>query len=173
MVNRNRPDLRAPSPSPAMGLSRGPGALQSIVGDRMPRYSRLLDKMNQGSIIYKVPEAFGADEHNVIFGLGVLAALGAGASGQFTQNAPRDLILRRLQIYNMANVADGDFTVTAITVEGNALMLGGAAGGGAFIPGAFHCPDFNIPVAGGTPVQIQIVNTTAGALDYVATFLID
>lgn len=169
----NRPNLPRPGQNQMQGQRPIAGALQTIVGDRMPRYSRLLDKLNQGSIIYKVPVAFGADEHNVLFGLGILPGLAAAASGTFTQNAPRDLILRKLQIYNMAAPGDGDFSVTAITVEGNALMLGGAAGGAAFIPGAFHCPEFDIPVAGGTPVQVTIVNNSVGPLDYAASYFID
>lgn len=159
--------------SQGQGMPRPGGALQALIGDRMPRYSRLLDKLNQGSIIYKVPTGFGADEHNVVFGLGIAVALAAGAAVNLQQNAPRDLILRRLQAYNMANANDGDFSITAITVEGNALLLGGAVGGAAFIPGAFHAPEFDIPVAGGTPVGITLVNNSAGALDYIAHFFID
>lgn len=158
------------SPRPGGATNR----YQAVLGDRMPRYSRLLDKMNQSSVIFKVPSSFGADEHNVIFGLGGSGAMAAGASFQFSQNAPRDLILRKLVAYDANSLTNGAVFVTSITVEGNTLLLGSSYPLGSFLPGAFHAPEFDIPVAGGTPVQVTVQTVAAIAAPGVfAGFMID
>ena len=167
------PPSRPGAPGASALSPRAPGMLGQVLGNRMPRYSRLLDKLNQGSTIFKVPTNFGADEHNVMFGLGTTAALAAGASAALSQNAPRDLILRKLVVYNVASVVDGNFFLSAVTVEGNALLLGAAYPGGSFLPGAFHTPEFDIPVAGGTPVAVTITNGAGVGVTFSAGFLID
>ena len=143
-------------------------------GDRKPRYSRLLDKLQNNSVIFKVPGNFGADEHNVIFGLGASGAMLANSTYTFSQNAPRDLILRKLHVYDSNSLTNGALLVTAVTVEGNALLLGTGYPVGSFLPGAFHAPEFDIPVAGGTPVSVTVATVAAVAAPGVyAGFMID
>lgn len=165
----NTPNLGAIARRP-----QGGGMLENILGPQAgkPRFNRLLEKF-KGGMVFKVPENFSADEHNVILGLGTSGVLAAGATFAFTVNAPRDLILRKLVVYNVASLVDGNFSVTGITVEGNALLLGNAYPGGSFVPGAFATPVFDVPAGTGTPIQVNVQNTTAAAVTYFAGFLID
>lgn len=141
--------------------------------NRPVRYNRMLDKLGGSQFVAKVPRDVSADEENVMFGLGTLAALGAGATGTFTQNAPRDLILRKLHIADLSNPANGNFTVSAVAVEGKALLQGGACPGGLFLAGQFDKPEFDVPAGSGTPITVTITNTGVGALSFSAAFTID
>jgi len=152
--------------------SKGGGILSQLMGGREFRYNRLLDKLNQSTILFKVPAEWGADENNVVFGTGGMA-VAAAATGTSSANAPRDLILRKLILINQLDAADVDFTVTAITVEGNSLLLGSGLTGAVFQPNSFHSPHFDIPVAGGTPVAVTVSNGSAAGQEFAPCFTID
>ena len=160
-------------PSQGGGYSAGGGNfLSRLMGGRELRYNRLLDKLGSPSVLFKVPQEWGVDENNVILGLGSLA-LGAGANGTASINVPRDLVLRRLIVINQKLTTDADFVITALTIEGNSVALGGFSAGATFFPGSFWSPAFDLPVSGGTPVAVTIQNTSAAAATYVPTFTID
>jgi len=159
------------------GATLGSGnMLQGLSGGREIRYNRLLDKMGSPSILFKVPDSFGTDENNVVLGLSNLvgaSALAAGASGTCQVNVPRDLILRKLIVVNNNINGDFDFLVTAITIEGNSVLLGNPISGAVFSPISFYSPSFDLPVAGGTPVTITITNTSTAAQEFSPCFTID
>lgn len=169
---------RFPSPT-ASGRPGNPAQgsmLTQLMGNRTPRYNRLLDKLNGGDVLFKVPSDFGVDEHNVMLGMD-RASIAAGASKTFTVNAPRDVILRDLIIdeVSLAKGAAGaqDATVTAITVEGNSILLGGETSVTAYGSGCFPRAKYDLPVAGGTPIAVTIKNNSAAANVFCPTWLID
>lgn len=166
--------LRQPQPGDArpQGGGGGGGGLSALLGGAKVRYNRMLDKIRSSDLMFKVSSDFGVDEHNVVFGLGLVAPA-AGATATASANAPRDMILRRLICINNLLVGDADFTITSITVEGNAILLGSAVSGAAFFPGNFSMPTFDLPVAGGTPVSVTLVNGSAAGQEFTPTFLID
>jgi len=166
----------APRTSSGGGTLGGGAMLQNLSGGREVRYNRLLDKMGSPSILFKVPESFGTDENNVVLGLSNLVggtALAAGATGTCQVNVPRDLILRKLIVVNNLIAGDSDFLITAITIEGNSVLLGNAISGAVFGPTSFYSPSFDLPVAGGTPVTITITNTSAATQEFSPCFTID
>jgi hypothetical protein len=163
----------APRTSSGGGTLGGGAMLQNLSGGREVRYNRLLDKMGSPSILFKVPESFGTDENNVVLGLSNLVALAAAATGTCQVNVPRDLILRKLIVVNNILAGDVDFVISAITIEGNSVLLGNPIGGAVFSPTSFYSPSFDLPVAGGTPVTISITNTSAAAQDFSPCFTID
>lgn len=163
--------VAGPSAGSNLG-SRAGGILSQLMGGREFRYNRLLDKLNQSTILFKVPQEWGADENNVVFGTGAISP-GAGGTATSSANAPRDLILRKLILINQLGPADVDFTVTAITVEGNSLLLGSGVAGALFLPNSFFNPHFDIPVAGGTPVAVTIANGSAAGQEFSPVFTID
>jgi len=141
--------------------------------NRPVRYNRMLDKLGGSQFVAKVPRDMSADEENVMFGLGTVA-IGFGASATLTQNAPRDLILRRLHIADLVTPANTNFTVSAVTVEGKALLQGGACPGALFVSTQVDKPEFDVPAASGTPVSVTITNTaTAGSITVCSAFTID
>ena len=158
--------------SPSSSSSNSASLMSMLTGGREPRYNRLLDKMSQSTMLFKVPADWGVDENNVVLGTGLISPL-AGASGTSTVAAPRDLILRKLIIVNNVLVTDADFTVTAITVEGNSNLLGTAVSGAIFFPNSFYSPSFDLPVAGGTSVSVTISNGSAATQEFTPTFTID
>ena len=142
--------------------------------NRPVRYNRMLDKLGGSQFVAKVPRDMSADEENVMFGLGTTAAIAPGVSATLTQNAPRDLILRRLNITDLANPANGNFTISAVTVEGKALLQGSACPGALFIAQQVDKPEFDVPAASGTPVSITVTNTaTVGNVTLCAALTID
>lgn len=141
--------------------------------NRPVRYNRMLDKLGGSQFVAKVPRDMSADEENVMFGLGTALLLGAGASITLTQNAPRDLILRRLHIADLASPTNGNFTVSAVTVEGKALLQGAACPGALFLASQVDKPEFDVPAASGTPVSVTFTNQSGGALNFAAAFTID
>lgn len=163
----------APRTSSGGATLGGGGMLQNLSGGREVRYNRLLDKMGSPSILFKVPESFGTDENNVVLGLSNLVALAPAATGTCQVNVPRDLILRKLIVVNNILAGDFDFVITAITIEGNSVLLGNPIGGATFGPTSFYSPSFDLPVAGGTPVTITITNTSGLAQDFSPCFTID
>jgi hypothetical protein len=144
----------------------------AVIGAKRLRPNRLLSQIKGNAIIHKMPSACGLDEYNVIFGLG-RQNVGAGATVTFTQNAPRDMILRKLIVSGETTADGSDSSITAISVEGNTTLLGGEVSGAAFGPQSFHSPSFDLPVAGGTPVVVTLVNRNAGAQNFAPGFTID
>lgn len=151
---------------------RGGGFLSSLMGGRELRYNRLLDKLGSPSILFKVPQEWGADENNVVLGL-TIVTIAAGATATSSVNVPRDLVLRKLILVNQSLSTDINYIVTSITIEGNSVALGGGVAGATFLPGSFHSPSFDLPVAGGTPVAVSIQNNSAAAQIFAPTFTID
>ena len=141
--------------------------------NRPVRYNRMLDKLGGSQFVAKVPRDMSADEENVMFGLGTTAALAVGATATLTQNAPRDLILRRLHIADLANPTNGNFTISAVTVEGKALLQGSSVPGALFIASQVDKPEFDVPAASGTPVSVTITNTGAAGIVFSSAFTID
>ena len=161
-----RSDLPAATGGASSMLSR-------LVGGRALRYNRFLDKIGAQSFVAKIPKDFGADEENVVLGFQASPLnLAASTSGSVTVNAPRDCILRRLVISELGGSIN--FTVTSIQIEGKSYTLGGAIAGAMFSHLNTNPPEFDVPVQGGTPIQLTISNTnTAAAGNFVATFAID
>ena len=168
-----QPQIRSGFQGPASGGGGGRSLMQGITGGRELRYNRLLDKMGSPSILFKVPQEWGTDENNVVLGLSSLVNLAAAASGVCQVNVPRDLILRRLILVDNKLITNQDFTVTAITIEGNSVLLGNAIAGAVFAPNCYWSPAFDLPVAGGTPVTVSITNTSAAAASFYPCFTID
>ena len=146
--------------------------MQHIIGSKRLRPNRLFGSLKSGDILAKLPKEIGTDEYNVVFGLG-RQVVGAGVVVNYTQNAPRDMILRKLILSDETNGDPRDFTVTAITIEGNAALLGAAVGGEVFGSQSYYSPDFDLPVAGGTPVTVTVTNNNAAARPMTAAFSID
>jgi hypothetical protein len=152
--------------------------MQLLTAERGLRYNRLLDKLGMKEFVLRVPPDFGADEYNVFLSMGV-ATLGAGATTTLSTNAPRDLILRQLVIQEqtLSPTAAGinDWRVTGITIEGNTVALGSIGG----IPGIVFSalslvrPEFNLPLAGGTPVSVSLVNDSAAGQELAVVWYID
>lgn len=113
----------------------------------------------------KLPRDMGADELNVILGLGS-AVIPAGGQQTLTVTAPRDLIIRDLVVRGPA-----DGLVTNITVAGDALFLGTSAPTDAFTAQNQARPAFDLPVAGGTTLSVTISSVAGGAAS--ASFNID
>jgi hypothetical protein len=164
------PQIRSGFQGPA--ASQRPSLMQGITGGRELRYNRLLDKMGSPSILFKVPQEWGTDENNVVLGLSQLS-LAAAASGVAQVNVPRDLILRKLIVVNNKSATDIDFVITAITIEGNSVLLGNSISGAIFANNSYWSPAFDLPVAGGTPVTVSVTNTSAAAAVYTPVFTID
>ena len=144
----------------------------AVIGAKRLRPNRLLSQIKGNAIIHKMPSACALDEYNVIFGLG-RQNVGAGATVTFSQNAPRDMVLRKLIVSGETTADGSDASITAISVEGNTTLLGGAVSGAAFGPQSFHSPDFDLPVAGGTPITVTLTNNNAGAQNFAPGFTID
>ena len=113
----------------------------------------------------KLPKELGADELNVILGLGS-AVIAAGGQQTLTVTAPRDLIIRDLVVRGPA-----DALVTNITVAGDALFLGTSAPSDAFGANNQSRPAFDLPVAGGTTLSVTISSVAGGTAS--ASFNID
>ena len=148
--------------------------MKQLIGGKRLRPNRLFSNFKGMEILAKVPQELGADEYNVVFGLG-RQAVGIGATVNYTANCPRDMILRRLIIGEELATAGGnsDFTVTAITIEGNAALLGAAVPGTAFQATSVHPPCFDLPAAGGTPVTVTVTNNNAAVRPASIAFTID
>lgn len=101
------------------------------------------------TISTKVPRNLAADELNVVLGLG--SATVAGAAGPYSLAAvvPRDCFLRDLMI-----VGPTGSTITSITVNGDALVLGGAVPIEAFAASNLNRPEFDLPAGRGTTVTV-------------------
>lgn len=155
--------------------SRMGSAVSALTGGRSLRYNRFFDKLNQSSVVLKVPQDFGTDEENVVLGMSAGAvAIAAAASATITVNAPRDLILRRLYLVDILSSTNQDFVVTAIQIEGKAFLIGGSIPGAVFGNNNFNAPaHFDVPVAGGTPISITVTNTGAGGIELLPTWTID
>jgi len=117
----------------------------------------------------KVPKQISADELNVVFGLGRIGALAAGAVHTFSVTAPRDLFVRDLVIACAANAG----SVTSINVSGDELVLGDAVPTEAFAAGNQSRPSFDLPVTGGSTIKVTVRNDTAAAAAFAASFNID
>jgi len=159
----------ATSSSPAQGFGQ---RIQSVLGQHSPRYNRFLDRLNQGSLMFSVPKGVGSDEYNYLFGIG-LTPVGAGGTVTITVTAPRDLILRKLVLADGLSLPNVDWQVTALTVEGNACILGSGVGGQVFADNATNNPDLDLPVAAGTPISITVSNTGAAGIEITGGFVID
>lgn len=116
------------------------------------------------TISRKVPRDIAADELNVVLGLGTQTL---PAAGVFTLDAvvPRDCFLRDLVL-----VAPTGGTVTAITVNGDALVLGEGVPVEAFAFNNLNRPEFDLPAGRGTTVT---VTGTGAAGFHAAAFNID
>jgi len=116
------------------------------------------------TISRKVPRDIAADELNVVLGLGTQTL---AAPGAFTLDAvvPRDCFLRDLIL-----VAPAGGVVTAITVNGDALVLGEGVPVEAFNFANLNRPEFDLPAGRGTTVT---VTGTGAAGFHAAAFNID
>ena len=129
------------------------------------RKNRFFESL-RSTMLVKVPKDLSCDELNVVLGLGSAAA-GAAASGTATVTAPRDLIIRDLVV-----AAPAGCVVTAITVSGDAVLLGAPVPVETFATGNQARPEFDLPVQGGTTIQVNWTNgATAG--QFGASFNID
>jgi len=116
-----------------------------------------------------VPKEISADELNVVLGLGNQAGLAAGAAFTLTVTAPRDCIIRDLQVFSTS----ADSLITQINVAGDALVLGNAVPVAVFTVANQARPSFDLPVKGGTTLQILGNNGTTAAASVAAAFSID
>lgn len=100
------------------------------------------------TISRKVPKDIAADELNVVLGLGTQTL---AAAGPFTLDAvvPRDCFLRDLIL-----VAPTGGVINAITVNGDALVLGEAVPVEAFAFTNLNRPEFDLPAGRGTTVSV-------------------
>lgn len=162
--------LSAGGPRP--GDAGGGNLLSRLIGGRAVRYNRFLDKIGSAPFVAKIPQDFGADEENVILGLGPTAVVAAAATATVSINVPRDCIIRKLLVADLAG--GNNFLVTAITVEGKSYLLGSSAPGQLFNAVNINAqPSFDVPVAGGTPISVTIQNTSAAGQTYAVAFTID
>jgi hypothetical protein len=150
----------------------GGNLLSRLIGGRAVRYNRFLDKIGAAPFVAKIPADFGADEENVILGLGVTPSVPAAGTSTLAINVPRDCILRKLIVADLAG--GNNFLITAITVEGKSYLLGSSAPGQMFNGANINAqPSFDVPVAGGTPVSVTVNNTSTAAQFYSIAFTID
>ena len=115
----------------------------------------------------KLPSNLSADELNVVLGLGSVTPA-AGAAFTLAAVAPRDMFVRDLVV-----TAPADVQITAITINGDALVLGGNVPAQIFANANLSRPEFSLPVKGGTQVVVQGVNGTAANPFIAAAFAID
>ena len=115
----------------------------------------------------KLPANLSADELNVVLGLGT-ATPAAATAFTLSATAPRDMFVRDLVVQGTTDVI-----ITAITINGDALVLGANVPAVIFAPGNLNRPEFGLPVKGGTQVVVQgIQGATANAF-IAAAFAID
>jgi hypothetical protein len=161
-------------PSDLPAASGGAGSMLSrLIGGRAVRYNRFLDKLNTSAFVAKVPRDFAADEENVLLGVATTPlAVAATSSQTMSVNAPRDLVLRRLLVQELGGATN--WYVTSIQIEGKSYSIGGGVPSGVFSAQNINAPaEFDVPVAGGTPISITITNPTAAAQSFLAAFTID
>jgi hypothetical protein len=115
----------------------------------------------------KLPANLSADELNVVLGLGVTTPA-VGAAFTLQAGAPRDRFVRDLVV-----TAPGDVVVNAITINGDALVLGGAVPAQIFANTNLSRPEFSLPVKGGTQVVLQGTNGATANPFISAAFAID
>jgi len=115
----------------------------------------------------KLPSNLSADELNVVLGLGS-AAPAAAAAFTLQATAPRDMFVRDLVIQSTTDVL-----VTAITINGDALVLGNNVPAVIFAPGNLNRPEFGLPVKGGTQVVVQGTQGATANAPIIAAFAID
>lgn len=115
----------------------------------------------------KLPANLSADELNVVLGLGS-AAPAAAAAFTLSATAPRDMFVRDLVIQSTTDVL-----VTAITINGDALVLGNNVPAVIFGPGNLNRPEFGLPVKGGTQVVVQGTQGATANAPIIAAFAID
>ena len=132
------------------------------------RRNRFFQQLS-ASCYAKVPKEISADELNVVLGLGNVGGLAAGAAFTLSVTAPRDCIIRDLQIFSTSV----DSLVSQINVAGDALVLGNAVPVAVFTIGNQTRPSFDLPVKGGTTLQIIGNNGTTAAASVAAAFSID
>lgn len=116
------------------------------------------------SISRKVPRDIAADELNVVLGIGTQTLAAAGPF-QLSAVVPRDCFLRDLVL-----VAPTGGVVTAITVNGDALVLGSSVPVEAFSAANLNRPEFDLPAGRGTTVT---VTGTGAAGFHAGAFNID
>jgi hypothetical protein len=132
------------------------------------RRNRFFQQLSS-SCYAKVPREISVDELNVVLGLGTVAALAAGAAFTLTVTAPRDCIIRDLQMF----ATSPDALITQINVAGDALVLGLQVPVAVFTVGNQARPSFDLPVKGGTTLQIIGNNGSTAAAIVAAAFSID
>jgi hypothetical protein len=132
------------------------------------RRNRFFQQLS-ASCYAKVPRDISADELNVVLGLGNVGGLAVGAAFTLTVTAPRDCIIRDLQVF----ATSADALISQINVAGDALVLGNAVPAAVFSVGNQDRPSFDLPVKGGTTLQIIGTNGTTAAAVVAAAFSID
>lgn len=115
----------------------------------------------------KLPANLSADELNVVLGLGS-ATVAAATAFTLQATAPRDMFVRDLVVQ-----APADVQITAITINGDALVLGGNVVASIFSASNLSRPEFGLPVKGGTQVVLQGVNGATVNAFVAAAFAID
>ena len=152
---------------------RSSSLLDTVLGGRTLRTNRLMEGIKGNRLVARVPSDIQVEEYNSVLGLGriTIPALGVAAPAV---NAPRDMVVRRMHL----NCDEGlqplmEIGVTAITIEGHAILQGGAVGGSTYSHDAVGSPRIDIPVAGGTPIAVGLVNNGAAARNITPSFDID
>jgi hypothetical protein len=144
-----------------VGQSAGRNSLSrqmlDSVGARL-RPHRLLPFNKE--LLGKFPKELGESEFNVGFGMGTATNAAAGTAN-YTQNAPRDLILRRLFV-SSGNTAG---RITTFQVGGENIIVGSTFPVAAFGPTAVESPEFDFYAKAGCPVQLSIAFDAAFTSD--------
>lgn len=138
-------------------------------GGKIVKKSRWWGNIGSSDIFARPPRNLSVDENNVILpATASLAALAAGAVGNLVLTAQRDCIVRQLILdaYDAAaaigSAREGNFAVNALTVQGQNCMAGnGEAPGRMFFADSFERPEFDMPVKGGTSVNVSVINRSA------------
>jgi hypothetical protein len=115
----------------------------------------------------KLPANLSADELNVVLGLGSVTP-NANAAFTLSATAPRDMFVRDLVVQGPTDVV-----ITAITINGDALVLGGNVPATIFATSNLNRPEFGLPVKGGTQVVVQGTNGATATPFISAAFAID
>jgi hypothetical protein len=76
-------------------------------------------------------------------------------------------------VRDLVVTAPADVQITAITINGDALVLGGNVPAQIFANANLSRPEFSLPVKGGTQVVVQGVNGTSANPFIAAAFAID
>ena len=156
------------------------------LGGKEVRKSRWWDRSGGGGVAFKPSRQITVDENNVALPSNAsIAALAAGAVGVLTMGAQRNCIVRDLVMdaYDagapallLASPREGNVAITGITVAGENCFAGnGELPIRTFFADSFDRPSFDMPVAGGTNVVVNVINRSlsVAGTDIMAGCIID